>query len=178
VSADKPGQTSISDLAKLLISLSSGVAVLSATFVDKLSAGTARAIFVLYLSWACLVLAVVFGVNCLSILAEAQHKDTKEWWRMSYAPLRRCWRAFQGGVALMLVYATASAWVRAHSPSSDGKPLNVSCQVGLPDARGDAGPVGPAGPPGLRGARGFRGSAGPSGPAGPKGDCVARIREK
>jgi hypothetical protein len=104
---------STSDLIKLLISLSSGLVGLSATFADKVADGTRYAILILFASWAALAASICFGVKVLSLLADAQYKDSDGWWGMVSPPMRNSWRGFLAGIALLLTYGVFAAWGHA-----------------------------------------------------------------
>lgn len=176
-------QDSARDLAKLLISLASGVVALSATFAEKLSGGLGLSVSLLYLAWIALVAAVVFGVAALSRLTDAQQKGAPEWWSTTLPPMRRSWRAFQAGVGLLMLYGIVASAAKATQPQPS-KADRCDCRVtvetlGRPGERGqkgDPGAKGAAGGIGPRGEKGRPGPPGPPGPAGsrgPKGDCVA-----
>ncbi|GJM43287.1 MAG: hypothetical protein DHS20C21_01290 [Gemmatimonadota bacterium] len=148
---------SVQDLAKLLVSLSSGVLAFSVTFAEKVSVGVGLAVALLYAAWILLVLALMFGVKALSRLADARLKGTQTWFPQVLPSLRTCWRAFQAGlIALMLYGALASgihAW-RSDDAPSGLPPCSSACSVsgGLPPDEGS--PCGEAGEekhPGLHG---------------------------
>jgi len=108
-----PAQDSTRDLIKLLISLASGVIALSAAFIEKLSAGVGFTIVTLYLSWIALATSIFFGVKALSRLVHAQQTDAKNWYEITLPPMRQCWRYFQAGVVLLIVYASIASGFRA-----------------------------------------------------------------
>ena len=151
-------QGSASDLVKLLISLASGVLALSATFIEKLSLGARWVIIVLYFSWAALIVSIIFGVRTLSKLTHAQQTGTTQWGQMALPSMRWCWRFFQAGVVLLMIYGATLAGFQAWSNRSS-KPIDCDCCTVYESVkkgeRGDIGPPGPAGP------------IGPQGPPGP-----------
>ena len=157
-------QKSASDLVKLLISLASGVLALSATFIEKLSAGASWVVILLYLSWLALLVSIFFGVRTLSKLVHAQQTGTPRWGEMIFPSMRRCWVFFLSGVVLLMLYGAPVAGIQAWGGKT-GKSEDCQCckpcergEQGKPGERGEAGPPGPPGP------------AGPQGPAGPRGD--------
>lgn len=150
-------QKSVSDLVTLLISLASGVLALSATFTEKLSVGAGSSVIILYLSWAVLVTSIFFGVRTLSKLAHAQITGATEWANMTLPSMRQCWRFFQAGIVLLMIYAAAVAGLQARSPKTTPEKAG-NCECCTPGERGEAGPPGPQGPADPRGGRA------PSGP--------------
>jgi hypothetical protein len=176
----KAAQESVRDLAKLLISLSSGVIALSATFAEKLSLGVGLVVVVLHLAWIVLVLSIFFGVQALSTLAHAQETGAVEWGKRTFQPLRKCWQTFQAGVVLLIIYGAIVSGMQAlRGNTAPGLLAHCDCcpqeqrgKPGRPSEHGEIGPVGPQGPPGEKGPRGPRGFTGPPGSPSPKGDSV------
>jgi hypothetical protein len=157
----RSGQKPAGDLVRLLITLASGVLALSATFVEKLSAGSGWSIVVLYLSWVALVASIIFGVKALSMLADAQRTSATQWAETTFPSMTRCWQSFQAGIGLLMVYGAIVAGLQAWG-RVEPKPCCESCQrveAGKPGERGEVGPPGPQGPPG---------------PAGPPGTLKGR----
>ena len=156
------------DLAKLFVTLASGVIALSGTFADKLSRGAGWAVVVLFAAWGLIATSVFFAVHTLSRLVHVQRNYTENWADMTWPSLRRSWNFFLAGLVVLLVYGAITSTKNAMTddvPSSNATTMRVACE-------GTIGPHGPSGPPGLRGPAGARGPAGLRGEKGDKGDSV------
>ena len=94
------------ELLKQLITLSSGVLALSATFVEKFAAVTPWVISVLVLSWVCLIASILLGLEAISAIVKARLSPDFDW-----SEGRGKWTAaaskysFVAGIALFAVFA-------------------------------------------------------------------------
>ena len=105
---------SFSDTVKLLVTLGSGVLVLSGTFASELSGGVKGwVLFILFASWIALTISVLSGVLALYSLAESQHSARPNWWELASPKLRLCYKMFLIGIVLLVVFAMASFGGRA-----------------------------------------------------------------
>jgi hypothetical protein len=72
---DKDSVETYKDLTKLIITLSTGVFVLSPTFIGLLKFGSIQSFTYLLVSWGCLLTSILFGLFTLSTLAGTQHEN-------------------------------------------------------------------------------------------------------
>ena len=77
--AGTAGDTAL-ELMKQLITLSSGVLVLSATFIDKFRWSSWWHLAVLVVSWLCLILAVLMGLETISAIVKTRLEPEEHDW--------------------------------------------------------------------------------------------------
>lgn len=95
---------------KQLIALASGVLALSATFIEKLIAHQWALIVLLCVSWAALVISVLFGLETISAIVKSRLEDDDEWSRgYGQKSARTCKWTFVAGLALFAVFAILSS---------------------------------------------------------------------
>lgn len=73
-----PADTAL-ELMKQLITLSSGVLALSATFIGEFSTQSLMLIAVLGLAWLALILAVLAGLETISAIVKSRLDDNDKW---------------------------------------------------------------------------------------------------
>ena len=103
--SDQRAHESARDLAKLIISLSSGIIAISATFVEKHTQGVRLVVVLLAISWILLIVSIFYGIKALITLVNAEQQDAQNWWGMTRIPLRIAWNHFRAGVVTLTVYA-------------------------------------------------------------------------
>lgn len=95
------------ELMKQLITLSSGVLVLSATFISQLNPAVPYLLLILVASWCCLITAIVSALKTISALIKSHLKpDLFDWSTgtgQSAAKVSR-W-SFIAGISLFAVFA-------------------------------------------------------------------------
>lgn len=111
-------QESLRDLCKLIISLSSGVLAISATFASKMVENAGLAVLMLMVSWLYLVFSIISGVKAIDVLADAQQKGTVSWWSLTIGHARKCWKRFKFGVIILIVFCATTSLCTALSSES------------------------------------------------------------
>jgi hypothetical protein len=105
MSDDNPGQESARELAKLLISLSSAIIAISATFVEKHTARVSYLVILLPIAWILLLVSLFYGIKSLIAFVNAQQTNSSNWWGLTKPPLRTSWVSFRWGVIILSIYA-------------------------------------------------------------------------
>jgi hypothetical protein len=111
---NKDASTAALEFAKHLITLSSGIVALSATFVSDFVDAPRWSLYILFLAWLCLAASVFGGLKTLSGIIQSRLLDTDDWStgrRAGWAKLSR-W-SFLVGMALFAGFA-AVVLLRGH----------------------------------------------------------------
>ena len=93
------------ELMKQIITLASGVVALSATFLEKLHIET-LSMLILGLSWAALVVSILYGLQTISAIVKSRLNANREWSRgrgQNYARISKY--AFVVGISLFALFA-------------------------------------------------------------------------
>jgi len=64
---------------KQIITLSSGIIVLSATFITSIFKQLNWSIWILIISWVSLLLSIVYGLNTISVMIQSRIDQDDEW---------------------------------------------------------------------------------------------------
>jgi len=127
----KTATTAALELLKQLITLSSGVLVLSATFVQKLNTTNQWLLLLLGVSWLLLVASVFCGLQSMSAMVKGLTHPEFHW---SQAQLRGYARAskycFIGGIGLFVTFAFLLLLL--HQPGPTPPPLAKNTIVTFP----------------------------------------------
>lgn len=104
----RPADTAL-ELMKQLITLSSAVLALSATFIQKLSTSVPWKMVVLAAAWLCLISSALAGLETISAIVQARLEPELSDWstgrgRTSALATKYC---FIGGLLLFAVFAVA-----------------------------------------------------------------------
>ena len=67
------------ELLKQLITLSSGVLALSATFIKEFASVPIYLIIVLIVAWACLIASILFGLQSISAIVKSRLNPDFDW---------------------------------------------------------------------------------------------------
>jgi len=115
VAHNKSASDAALEFAKHLITLSSGVVALSATFVSRLTDAQWWSVVPLLLAWLSLTASVFGGLKTLSLVIKSRLLNTNDWSKNPgerWARLSR-W-AFLAGVVLFAVFATTVLIAERH----------------------------------------------------------------
>ncbi len=112
------------ELMKQLITLSSGVLALSATFIEKLEPVGPWYVGALVFAWLALVVALIAALETISAIVKSRLKPEFDW---STGRGRRAASiskySFVVGIALVAAVSLGS-WVRGRPPESKPAPMN------------------------------------------------------
>ena len=107
---DRGASAAALELLKQLITLSSGVLALSATFVDKLFRPVWWLTLVLALCWVLLIAALIFGLQAISAMVQSLRLPEGDWAEGNTRKLATaCKWAFVGGMVLFALLALLTA---------------------------------------------------------------------
>ena len=97
------------ELIKQLITLSSGVLALSATFIDKFKSDSPWILIILILSWFSLIISILAGIQTISIIVQSRLLNIIDWSKdvgQRYASISKY--SFVLGVVLFAAFALIS----------------------------------------------------------------------
>jgi hypothetical protein len=97
------------ELVKQLITLSSGVLALSATFIDKLPKGPSCLLIALLIAWLSLIFSIYCGLKTISVIVKSRLLDDEDWSKndgRTYASL--CQYSFLVGITVFALFAFIS----------------------------------------------------------------------
>jgi hypothetical protein len=110
------------ELMKQLITLSSGVLALSATFIDKIGTASMYLLIVLGTSWIVLLGSLFFGLQTISSIVKSRLTKDNEWSKgYGRTSARLSKYAFVVGIALFAVFAFLS-FATAKEEAQTSKP--------------------------------------------------------
>jgi hypothetical protein len=106
------------ELMKQIITLASGVVALSATFLEKLNIKT-PSMFILGLSWAALIISVLYGLQTISAIVKSRLNSNREWSQGRGQMFARVSKyAFVVGISLFALFALSLFVIEQHSKSA------------------------------------------------------------
>jgi hypothetical protein len=115
------------EFTKQLITLSSGVLALSATFIDKLGTTSIFLLFVLASSWIVLLGSLFFGLQTISSIVKSRLTKDDEWSKgYGQTSARLAKYGFVTGIALFAVFAFWSLT----TPKATSNSPNTKCTHG------------------------------------------------
>lgn len=94
------------DWIKQLITLSSGIIVLSVTFITTIFDQINWSIWLLISSWVALLLSIIYGLNSISVIIQSRVNQDDEWHSghgRNYAKAAK-W-LFTTGISLFVIFA-------------------------------------------------------------------------
>jgi len=111
------------ELMKQLITLSSGVLALSATFIEKLEPVGALSIGGLIIAWLALVVALIAALQTISAIVKSRLKPEFDW-STGYGQKAAAVSKYSFVIGIVLVAAVAlGSWVRGRPPESRPVPI-------------------------------------------------------
>jgi hypothetical protein len=99
---------------KQIITLSSGIIVLSATFIGSIFKKLNWSVSLLVLSWVLFVLAIVFALETMSVITQSRISGNQEWIKgrgRNYA--RDAKRLFIAAVSVFMVFTLINFFISA-----------------------------------------------------------------
>lgn len=97
---------------KQIIALSTGIIVLSATFITEIFTKLNLSIWLLIFSWVLLLLSVIFGLETISVITASRIHDDDHWTSGSgqKKALATKWLFFSG-IALFVIFALINFFI-------------------------------------------------------------------
>lgn len=94
---------------KQVITLSSGIVALSATFLNKLGSYPNCILFFLIFSWVCFITSILTGLELFSTIVQSHLKKNNNWSEgIGLAYARACKYLFISGVIIFCLFALLS----------------------------------------------------------------------
>jgi len=113
------------ELVKQLITLASGVLVLSATFIPNIKSFTIISLCFLLLSWIILICSIIYGIQTISAFVQDKLNDSHDWADgkgKKYAKI--CRNLFIIGISIFIFFAISTTYLNSKSNIEDAKERN------------------------------------------------------
>jgi len=88
---------------KQIITLSSGIIVLSATFIKTIFKQMNWTVFLLIISWILLLLSIILGLKTISQIVRSRMNQNDDWYYDNEGKVTRC--LFVAGIFVFVIFA-------------------------------------------------------------------------